>query len=284
MHPTTTTVFCLSSGRSGTHFLYELIRRNASDCVARHEPYGANPSMFGLPIYEHAIGQRLSTRRLLERKRRMIESGGASTYVETSHAFLKSWFDLAVEYFPRLKFVHLAREPIKVAKSEGYREELLDWLHLPLRNYRGSDGKKYFRWALTGLEPIFRHFDGAKLTRLQWYIVQWFEIENRAMRFLDQFGKHADCFTLHSPGELNNQTRVDELFDFLGLKRRSSTLSIAGSQNKNWRRTNFTDDDRRQFDEVVQRMPANYLDIFRHQPYTRFPWAGTLQRLAGDAP
>src|SRR5262249_55255251 len=91
------TIFALSSGRSGTHFLYELIRRNVRDCVARHEPYGFNPSMFGRPIYDLAVGERAYTRKLLERKRRIIKRCGATVYAETSHAFLKSWFDLAPE-------------------------------------------------------------------------------------------------------------------------------------------------------------------------------------------
>ena len=53
-----TTIFTLASGRSGTHFLYELIRRNANELHARHETYGLNPSMFGRPIYDHATGDR----------------------------------------------------------------------------------------------------------------------------------------------------------------------------------------------------------------------------------
>src|SRR5262245_10197335 len=166
------TVFTLASGRSGTHFLYELIRRNAMGCVARHETYGFNPSMFGRPIYDRAVGQRDNTRLLLARKARIIARCGQEAYVETSHAFLKSWFDLAPECFSNLKLVHLVREPLKVARSEAYREAWLHRLHVPLRNYRGGDGRKYFRWALTGLEPIFQHFEAARLTRLQWYLLQ----------------------------------------------------------------------------------------------------------------
>jgi len=272
------TVFALSSGRSGTHFLYELIRRNARDCVVRHEPYGFNPSMFGRPIYDYAVGEKAYARKLLERKRKIIQRCGAGVYVETSHAFLKSWSDLAPQYFPHLKLVHLVREPLKVAKSEAYREELLDWLHLPLRNYRGDDGRKYFRWALTGMEPIFQHFESAKLSRLQWYLVQWIEIENRAMRFLDQFGKHAECFTLHSPAELNDASRVQSLFDFLGLKLRTSQPILAGRQNRNWRPTVITDEDRTQFGEVLQRMPPSYLEIFSREPYVQLPWIATLHQ------
>ena len=81
------------------------------------------------------------------------------------------------------------REPLKVAKSETYRHELLNWFHAPLRNYRGGDGRRYFRWALTGLEPIYRSLDNLQLSLFQRYVVQWIEIENRAMQFLDRFQK-----------------------------------------------------------------------------------------------
>lgn len=271
------TVFALASGRSGTHFLYELVRRNARGCAARHEPYGLNPSMFGRPIHDRATGQRDYTRRLLARKARIIARCGRGTYVETSHAFLKSWSDLAPEYFPNLKLVHLIREPLKVAKSEVYRETWLHRLRLPLRNYRGSDGRKYFRWALTGHEPIFQHFDPARLTRLQWYLLQWIEIENRAMQFLGQFGKHADCFTLHAPHELNDDAKVGELFAFLGLELRRESLDLHGRQNRNPRPTVIDDDDRRQLADVVQSLPPQFLSIFRREPYASLPWIGSLQ-------
>jgi hypothetical protein len=278
-----TTVFALTSGRSGTHYLYELLRHNACDCVARHEPYGFNPSMFGRPIYDYAVGERSYTRKLLERKRWIIDRCGASTYVETNHAFLKSWFDLAPEYFPRLKLVHLVRDPLKVAKSEAYREEVLHRLHLPFRNYRGGDGRKYFRWALTGHEPIFQQFGKLKMTCFQRYVVQWIEIENRAMQFLEKFKQQATDFTLHSPVDLNDAARVAELFDFLALKRCQPELHLVGRRNRGWRPTVITDGDRRQFEEVIRAMPPTYLEIFRHEPYCRFPWASALQRPPGDA-
>ena len=271
------TVFALASGRSGTHFLYELIRRNARSCAARHEPYGFNPSMFGRPIYDRAVGERDYTRRLVARKARIIARCGQPAYVETSHAFLKSWSDLAAEYFPNLKLVHLVREPLKVAKSEAYRETWLHRLHLPLRNYRGGDGRKYFRWALTGLEPIFQHFERAQLTRLQWYLLQWIEIENRAMQFLAASGKQANCFTLHSPHELSDAGRVRELFEFLGLSLKHKTLDLRGRQNRNPRPTVITDDDRRELADVVGRLPPEHLAIFQREPYVRFPWIESLR-------
>jgi hypothetical protein len=231
--------------------------------------------MFGRPIYDYVIGERQRTRRLLDRKRRIIERCRAATYVETSHAVLKSWPDLVAEYFPQSKFIHLIRDPLKVAKSEADREQIIKRLHIPLCHYRGGDGKKYFLWSLTSLESIFQHFDAAKLTRLQWYVIQWIEIEKRAMQFLSN-KKEADFFTLHSPAELNDPERVASMFDFLGLGRRGQQIDIGGRRNTNWRPTMITDDDRRQFGDVVRAMPPAYLEIFRSEPYRSLPWATSL--------
>jgi hypothetical protein len=270
------TVFTLASGRSGTHFLYELIRRNAADCAARHETYGWNPSMFGRPIDEHAAGNDEPIRKLLARKQRCVVSNGASTYVETSHAFLKSWFHLAEEFFPGHKLVHLIRDPLAVAKSEAYREGVIKKWHVPFCHYQGGDGERYFLWSLTGREPIFHSLTDMKLTRLQWYVVQWIEIENRAMRFLKQFRKEADCFTLQSPRELNDGKRVADLFDFLGLKRHHAELVIGGRRNKSWRRLEITAEDRQEFLEVARAVPREYREIFRGPPYAGMPWMDLL--------
>lgn len=271
------TVFALTSGRSGTHFFYEIIRRNARECVCRHEPYVRNPSMFGRPIFDYATGNLDAIRKLLQRKARVIAGYAPRTYVETSHAFLKSWFELATEFFSDMKLVHLIRNPLEVARSEANREELTQWLHIPLRNYRGGDGRKYFRWSLTGLEPIFQHFEPSQITLFQRYVVQWIEIENRAMRFLARHNKPADCFTVHSPLDLGNRHSLGSLLEFLELPLRNKELIVAGRKNRNPKKTVVTDEDRRQFAQVVGRLPATYLEIFRSPPYSQFAWSTFLQ-------
>ena len=168
------------------------------------------------------------------------------------------------------------RDPLKVAKSEANRHDLIDWLHLPLCSYRGGDGRPYFRWSLTGLEPIFQHFAGQPLSRFQRYAIQWIEIENRAMQLLDRFGKHADCRSLDSPRDLNDPERVRELLDFLALPPRKSPLTIAGGHNRNPRPTVITDEDRQQFAAIVRQLPNSYLAIFRKEPYAKLPWVGVL--------
>jgi hypothetical protein len=272
------TIFCLASGRSGTHFLYEILCRNTRGAVCRHEPYVWNPSMFGRPIYDHAMGDEASVRRVALKKRQVIEGySRAAAYVETSHALLKSWADLAVEFFPRMKLIHLVRNPLAVAKSEATREELFGRWRLPFRNYRGGDGKTYFRWALTGLEPIFSHIQGRPLSRFQWYVIQWIEIENRAMRFLQRHGKQADCFTLHSPRELNEPSRVQSLLEFVDLPRSGTELVLKGRTNRTpGVPTEITPRDQQEFAEVKKLLPASCLEIFQQPPYWRWEWARHL--------
>jgi hypothetical protein len=271
------TIFCLASGRSGTHFLYEILRRNTRGTVCRHEPYLWNPSMFGRPIYDLAVQDYEAVRRVALRKRGVIESYARTTaYAETSHAFLKSWSDLAIEFWPRMKLVHLVRNPLAVAKSEAVREEIIHRWHVPLRNYRGGDGRPYFRWALTGLEPIFTHAP-SPITRYQHYLLQWIEIENRAMRFLRQHGKAADCFTLHSPPELNSPERVQSLLEFLDLPRRSPEVILQGSQNRTpGVRTNVEPQDEQALVDVIAWLPPEYLSIFQQPPYNAWEWSERL--------
>jgi hypothetical protein len=274
-------IFTLASGRSGTRFLSDLFRRNVA-CVCRHEPYAdwGNPTMFGRPIYDRAVGDIAAVRRLAERKKAWIERRGGPLYVETSHAFLKSWWNLAPQLFNDWKLVHLIRDPRKVARSEANRHRLIDRWRLPFSYYRAG-GARYFRWALTGREPIFACFPLGELTLFQWCVVQWIEIENRAMQLLDEHQMHGDCATLHSPHDLNEPQRVAEIFRALNLPARHDPPLLAGNQNRTPRSpTLLTEEDERQFADVVARLPANYLRIFRHPPYAALPWSDLLRREA----
>jgi hypothetical protein len=294
-------IFALASGRSGTHFLYELLRRNAVDCVCRHETYSwSNPSMFGRPIYDYAVGDLDAVRRQVALKARWVHRQRSAAYAETSHALLKSWFEVAGEFFADLRLVHLVWDVVQVARSEANREAIIHRWHVPFRFARGGNGRRFFRWALTGLEPIFqtissshtpfavagsddtRSLPTTSWTQFQWYVLQWIEIENRAMRMLRQFSLEDRCLTLHSPHDLNDPTQVRRLFDFLGLQTRDSSPVIGGFKNATpGVRTVVTDEDRRQAAEVIARLPAEYLAIFQQPPYVDWPWSALL-RPAGE--
>lgn len=274
-------IFTLAEARSGTLYLRNLFRLNACDCACRHETFFdfGNPTMFGPAIYDACEGHFGKIRMRLERKRNYIQKLPAETYFESSHAFLKSAWVAALDYFPDLKLIHLVRDPIKVAASEAYRESWRRRLRAPFHFYKGADGKRHFAWALTGNEEIFQHFAGHKLSLFQWYLIQWIEIENRAMKFLNENGLHDRCFTLDSPRDLNNAEKIRGMFDFLGIKTKHPQIIFGGRKNKSlgYFASAIPHEDEVQF--VLEHLPERHLKIFGDAPYRDFAWSARLQLL-----
>jgi hypothetical protein len=270
------TIFTLASARSGTLFLRDLFRLNAVNCVCRHEPFfdWGNPTMFGPAIYDAYAGRLDRLRARLAKKRDYLERLPGAVYLESSHAFLKSAYLAALEVFPGLLLVHLIRDPLQVAKSEAYRHQWRQRLRAPFHFYRGDDGRRHFYWSLTGNEEIFGNFARTPLTLFQWYLVQWIEIENRAMDFLDRHQLHGRCFTMQSPADLNVPEKVRALFDFLGLPTRLPHILMGRPRNKSLGpRTIVTPEDERQGEAVLGQLPAHYLEIFQREPYRQFHWS-----------
>jgi hypothetical protein len=272
------TIFTLAEARSGTLYLRNLFRLNARDCACRHETFFdfGNPTMFGPAIYDAYAGRIEKIRARLERKRRYIEKLQGSTYFESSHSFLKSAWVAALEFFPNLQLIHLVRNPIKVAASEAYREMWRRRVHAPFHFYRGDDGKRHFAWALTGNEEIFQHFAGEKLSLFQWYLIQWIEIENRAMNFLEKNRLRDRCFTLDSPLDLNDDATIRGMFDFLQIGTKQPQIIFGGRKNKSiGYLPSAGNEESLQF--VLKRLPARYLKIFQDKPYCDFPWSACLK-------
>ena len=121
-HPLT--IFTLTSARSGTLYLRSLFQNNVLDCVCRHEPFfdWGNPTLFGPAIYDAHAGRLDRIRARLARKRDYISRLRTGVYLESSHAFLKSAYVAAMEFFPDMRLIHLIRDPLMVAKSEAVRE------------------------------------------------------------------------------------------------------------------------------------------------------------------
>src|SRR5262249_40384299 len=136
-----TVIFTLTSARSGTLYLRSLFKHNVADCVCRHEPFfdWGNPTLFGRAIYDAYAGRVDRIRSLLLKKRSYIERLRTDSYIESSHAFLKSAYLAALEVFPEMRLIHLIRDPLKVAKSEAYRQMWRQRLHTPFHFYRGDD-------------------------------------------------------------------------------------------------------------------------------------------------
>lgn len=280
------TIFTLASARSGTLYLKSLFQKNIPGCACRHEPFfdWGNPTMFGRAIYDAHAGRVSRVRQLLEQKRTYIERLPGAWYIESSHAFLKSAYVAALDVFPDLRLIHLIRDPVKVARSEAYREYWRARLHVPFHYYMAEDGRRHFVWALTGNEEIYRLFAARRLTLFQWYFLQWIEIENRAARFLADHQLQSRCFTLET-SELNEPAKVRDMFDFFGLRPFSPQLRIAGRKNQSLGYT--AADDARQESEccaLLERLPETWLELFSRPPYSAYSWSKRFQPARKRAP
>ena len=271
-------IFTLAEARSGTLYLRNLFHLNARNCDCRHETFFdfGNPTMFGPAIYDAYAGRFGKIRARLEKKRDYIQKLSGHAYIESSHAFLKSSFVAAIDFFPDLQLIHLVRDPLKVAASEAYREDWRRRLHAPFHFYRGDDGRRHFAWALTGNEEIFRHFANDKLTLFQWYFIQWIEIENRAINFLNKHHLHNRCFTLDSPGDLNNAEKIREMFGALGVETKQPQIVFGGRKNKSIGYSPSTTDCESELKFILEQMPERYLKIFETRPYCDFKWITRL--------
>jgi len=274
--------FTLTTARAGTLYLRCLFQQNIPDCICRHEPFfdWGNPTLFGRAIYDAYAGRLERIRELLAKKRAYIDRLPGNAYLESSHSFLKSAYVAALEFFPEMSLVHLIRDPLMVARSAAWREGWRRRLRVPFHYYVGDDGQRHFVWALTGNEEIFSCFQRERLTLFQWYLLEWIEIENRAMRFLEEHQLHDRCVTLHSPLDLNNAAKIQMMFDSLGLRAASLQLRLGGRKNRSLGYSYVrASEEERQYREVLERVPPQYLEIFSRSPYKDYFWA---ERLLGQ--
>ena len=269
------TIFALASARTGTKFLTAVFRQNIKNCVSKHE---AMPTFFGRPVLWRVRDDWDPLRRLFAVKRWRIEHCGAPVYVETNHAFIKAFAELALEAFPDLGLVHVFRDPLKAAKSEMQRQQNGDRWHVPFRYYPDGKGRQIFRFGLSGEDAIYREVQIPAPTVYQWYLLQWIQIENLAMRFLDAHNKRKDCFALAHPKDINDPEAVARMFRFFDLPMRSESVVLPPPKNRSLRPTEVTEADRAALAEVVAALPPAYLRIFEQAPYGDQPWAAALRK------
>ena len=270
-------IFCLTSGRTGTKYLSYLFNNNIADCIGKHEP---PPTMFGKPVYWYTAGKKDKIKELFQKKMDKIDKNNTNLYVETNHSFLKSFSDVAMEFYPDMKLIHAIRNPLKVAKSNFNRYEQLRKIRYPL-NYKGDDGNSYIKWTLTGNEEIYKflNFDNKTIYHInepkkiyQYFILEWIETENRAIRFLNKYKKHDDCYTLDVPKDLNRSKKVRDMFKFFGLEMKNDNITFKGRKNKGRKKTVIKEKEMIQFKEVISKLPDKYLKIFKNKPYVNFEW------------
>lgn len=111
-------VFAISPGRSGSAFLARLIDATA-DASASHEPRPRMNGGFLRGLDEARLAATYRRRRVkivqLLLALRALPAG--HTYAETSHMFVKTFYDVVLDFFPDVRVVHLRRRTAEVIRS-----------------------------------------------------------------------------------------------------------------------------------------------------------------------
>jgi hypothetical protein len=262
-------ILTLASGRSGTSFLADFFKKNAHNCYSTHEPYFTygNPTLFGKTIDWNATCNDEKLLPLLEKKQQFINACKQPVYIEANHALLKSAHRHIALLFDNVGFIHLVRNPKLVAKSELLREELIRKTHIPFCEYTSDAGERFFRWSLTGKESIFQHFK-QPLSRFQFYLLQWLEIEYRAMRLITQNHYQNRVFFIDVEKQLKQPEVLEELCRFfavdyttpLNMQLKSNRTPFVGP-------TILSAEEEHEWRFIVKHLPDDYFNIFQSAPY-----------------
>ena len=247
-----TYLFSVSTGRSGSKYLCNLLR-HAEDCCSRHEP---QPTMSGRPMYEYLRGNPEPLAELMPKKIRAIEAarGERRVYSETNHCFIKGFGWLIPKWLPQeeITVIVLRRNPAAIRDSlrrigcSPFLPAGDQWIitpaaadhHVPLpeefsfpmarfRLYRlllRTVMRPGVSRLLTGgrrsAPPFIRRYEAALL---DWYIA---ETDARWRAFEARFpGIQAVEVRLE---ELNQEAVVEALFDRLGLRPAKTLADVVG--------------------------------------------------------
>jgi hypothetical protein len=116
--PSRPSIFVISPGRSGSRFLAALLDATAN-AAAVHEPRPRVNGMFLRGLSDARLAATYAQRRVkivqILRSMRAVPRGWS--YVETSHMFVKTFYDVVLDFFPDVKVVHLRRSLPHVIKS-----------------------------------------------------------------------------------------------------------------------------------------------------------------------
>lgn len=145
-------------------------------------------------------------------------------YLESTHAFIKSFGEIMYDLLPTLNLIHLTRNPLEVAKSFFNRNSI------PGPNNPFLLDPKFKKNII---KPTI------KLTNFQLCLWYWFESEARHVEFL----KKHDIKKVYEIDvkEFNDKEKVVNLFNKFGITYRNLFLDV--ERNKNIKPTSLTNND-----------------------------------------
>lgn len=217
-------VFCINTGRSGSHFLATLFRTLDGDSYGFHEPMPQthwHERTLEEPM-EASFMDRLQKVSVI--KKFLATAPPGSTYTETSLNFITQFYDVIINEFRppkyKLSVIILRRDLAKILKSVmdvGWFDETML-----------QAGEQWDRWthslnsANAVLEPLG---PDENLTRYEKAIGYLIDIEARAQKFKETY---PDVNVIEVDLEdLNDRAKLDNMLNSLGLKGLASEHTYA---------------------------------------------------------
>jgi hypothetical protein len=262
-------IFCATTGRSGSHYLCELLKQ-VEGCRAEHEP---EPVMNGYPMREYLRGNAAPLRALMPGKLAVMESsrGTSEVYAETNHCFIKGFGWLLPEYLEAdsIGVIGLHRDPECVRRSlsrvlcSPFLPSGDQWIITPAAFPRQIELPAGFRFPLlrfhlyrwlsrTIARPgIVRRFSGGRsealpfIHRYEQALLNWYIAETEARWRLYQKQYPAIRAVDVVLDDLNTVEGVRALLDAFELQPKRTLADVVGKRTNpktRRRRTGFAQD------------------------------------------
>lgn len=247
-------VFVISPGRSGSQFVARLLDATA-DAAAVHEPRPRMNGAFLRGLSEERLAATYARRRvkLVQLLTAVAALPQGHTYVETSHMFVKTFYDVVLDYFLEVKLVHLRRSVPRVMRSFAELGYFSDgsthwrhWMHDP-----------YESEPL--LTPAVPRADADAFDRILAYLA---DIEARAAMVRQKYPE-TPMFAVDLE-EIAAPPGARRLVEQLGLEWTDEVAATCG-QNANTRRDRKAAVDRNVDLEYCRKRLARYVETARQR-------------------
>ena len=204
-------IFCINSGRSGSNYLSELLG-TAEEVISYHE---AHPRMTG--DYLTLINQEDYAKSFAKRKFKnsgikdlLLGLPDNKIYFESNHMFIKTFFDVVIQEFPKVEVIILRRYLPKVLKS------FIDLGYFSEKN----QSWKFWMSSPNAATAAIPCIDTDKnLDQWDLSIAYLIDIEARAMRFKEEY-----------PNIKIYEVRLESLNDFAKVTSFFQEINITPSQ------------------------------------------------------
>jgi len=219
--PNISYIFCINTGRAGSQYLSELLG-TADNVYSYHEPEPKMSDRFLQMVNNKEYFSTFNSRRNKSAAvlKTALSMPANSIYAETSHMFIKTFFDVLCHDLENVTVIHLRREMLATLKSFIQLNYFAEENNASSDNWMTSPNAKTS--AISCLDR------DTNLDQIDKCIAYFVDIEARAQRFKVTYQQIPIVETALE--DLNTQEGVISLFDSCGLKFNQKTEEFVGKK------------------------------------------------------